>query len=356
MQQVTIIHNPGSGDESFSKKELINMVEKAGYTCRYSSTKEDGWKDIDADTTLLVVAGGDGTVRKVASLMLNRKLKDKTLPVALLPLGTANNIAKTLGVNEMQPKDIIAHLQKAHLKCFDIGRVYNVKDHDFFMESFGFGIFPYLMKKMKKREEEEKPATAEAELQMAVETLYNIILEYEPRQCHLTVDGTDHSGKFLLAEIMNIKSIGPNLELAPLADPTDGEFEIVLVPESHKAKFAAFVKEMLEGKETSYTFHTLKGNDIKIQWQGTHVHIDDKIVKIEENTEVEVVVKRGVLIELKMFYYPLIVPVYQGRVKQIKSKRLQAILNDHAKQSNYTSGISGSTNLASFSSDSCQPK
>ena len=295
MQHVTIIHNPGSGDENFTKKELIDLVEKEGYSCRYSSTKEDDWKKMEDDTNLLIVAGGDGTVRKVASLKLERKLKDKVLPVLLLPLGTANNIAKTLGVRDMTPKEILGQVQKSTLKCFDIGRVYNVADHDFFMESFGFGIFPFLMKKMKKREDHEKPDSAEEELQMALEMLYNIILEYEPRECHLTVDGTDHSGKFLLAEIMNIKSIGPNLELAPLADPTDGEFEIVLVPETQKSKFTAFVKDMMEGRETSYTFHTLKGNNIKIQWKGTHVHVDDKIIKIEEKQPVEVEVKRGVL-------------------------------------------------------------
>lgn len=295
MNKVTIVHNPGSGDEMHSEKDLIALAEKAGYSCRYLSTKEDGWKDIKDDTELLIVAGGDGTVRKIAQLMLDRKLKDKTLPVVLFPLGTANNIARTLGMNEQQPEHIISNISNAKLSCFDIGRVYNVDDHDFFMESLGFGIFPYLMKQMKKRAEDEKPSTAEDELKMAVDTLYEIVQKYEPKQCSLQVDGTDHSGKFLLAEIMNIRSIGPNMELAPMADPGDGEFEIVLVPESQRTKFIDFIKEMKEGKETSYTFHILKGTNISIQWDGTHVHVDDKTVKIPGNTKVDIEVKRGVL-------------------------------------------------------------
>lgn len=295
MKKVTILHNPGSGDELYSEKDLVTLLEKAGYSCRYLSTKEDGWKNIKDDTDLLVVAGGDGTVRKVANLMLGRKLKDKTLPVILFPLGTANNIARTLNMKGQDPQEIIRNIANAKISCFDIGRVYNVDEHDFFMESLGFGIFPYLMRQMKKRTEEEKPTAADDELKMAIDTLYTIVQEYEPRKCSLQVDGTDHSGKFLLAEIMNIKSIGPNMELAPLADPADGEFEIVLVPESQKGKFIDFIKEMKEGKETSYTFHTLKGSNISIQWDGTHVHVDDKTVKIPGNTKIDIEVKRGVL-------------------------------------------------------------
>lgn len=294
MKNATIIHNPGSGDEEYSAKELIKKVEAEGFKCRYQSTQDDDWKDLPDDTDVLIIAGGDGTVRKVAKQLMNRKLLDKTLPLVLFPLGTANNIAKTLNV-PFEPAKMMQALKHAQCKLFDVGRIYNIDSQEFFLESCGFGIFPYLMKKMKERDDDAKDVSAEEELQQALEMLHEIVMEYEPRECTLSVDGTDHSGKFILAEIMNIRSIGPNLELAPLADPGDGEFEVVLVPESQKSKFAAFIKEMIDGNKAAYTFHTLKGNRINIQWQGTHVHVDDKIVKIKEKTEVVVELKRALM-------------------------------------------------------------
>lgn len=294
MNHATIIHNPGSGDERYSKNDLEKMIESAGLKCRYLSTKEEGWKNIPEKTDVIIVAGGDGTVKKVSKILLERQLLDKTLPIALLPLGTANNIAKTLNV-PAEPEKLINVLKHAARKDFDVGRIENIDSAPFFLESLGFGIFPYLMQQMEKKYDGDNGGDAAAEIQFALQMLHDTVTTYEAKECKLTVDGTDHSGRFILAEIMNIRSIGPNLVLAPLADPGDGEFEVVLVPESQKTKFAAFIKEMMEGSKATYTFHTLKGSKINIQWSGSQVHVDDKIVKVEKGTDITVEVKRSLL-------------------------------------------------------------
>ena len=293
MKHVEIIHNPGAGDEKFGEKELVKLLEQNGFESNYYSSKEKDWKDFDTKTDLLLVAGGDGTIRKVAEKVLDSKLINRPNPIALLPLGTANNITKALGV-QGEPKAIIDCWKFGKTKSYDVGRVYNVDDQKFFLESFGYGVFPYLMQEMKKAGEKEG-ATPEENLQQALEFLHQIILSYEPKQCTLEVDGTDHSGKFLLAEIMNTPSIGPNLLISPLSDPGDGEFEIVLVPEQHKEKFATYVEGKLRGLEETYSFNTLKGKNISISWEGTHVHIDDQIVKMEKGVEVKVQIKKGLL-------------------------------------------------------------
>lgn len=293
MKQVEIIHNPGAGDEKFGEKELIKLLEEYGFKSNYRSTKEKNWKEFSNKTDLLLVAGGDGTIRKVAEEVLDNKLINRPNPIALLPLGTANNITKALGV-EGNPKSIVECWKFAKTKTYDVGRVFNVPDQKFFLESFGYGVFPYLMQEMKKAGEEED-ATPEQRIQQALAVLHQIILSYEPKYCKLEVDGTDHSGKFLLAEIINIPSIGPNLFISPLSNPGDGEFEIVLVPEQHKEKFATYVEGRLKGLEETYSFNTLKGKNIFISWEGSHVHIDDQIVKMDKGVEVEIQIKKGLL-------------------------------------------------------------
>lgn len=293
MKNVEIIHNPGAGDEKFGEKELVKLLEENGYKSSYYSTKEKGWKDFSTNSDLLLVAGGDGTIRKMADEVLDNKLINRPNPIAVLPLGTANNITKALGV-EGDPKPIVECWKFGKTKSYDVGRVYDVPDQKFFLESFGYGVFPYLMLEMKKAGEEEG-STPEERIQQALEFLQQIILSYEPKHCKLEVDGSDHSGKFLLAEIMNIPSIGPNLFISPLSDPGDGEFEIVLVPEQHKEKFANYVEGKLKGLEETYSFHTLKGKNITISWEGTHVHLDDQIVKLEKGAEVKVQIKKGLL-------------------------------------------------------------
>lgn len=293
MKYAKLLHNPGAGDEEHSKEELIGLIEDSGFHCRYSSTKKKDWKPIEDDTDLVVIAGGDGTVRKVAEELLDRKVLDHSLPLGLLPLGTANNIAKTLGVTG-DPEDIIPAWKQGKLKKFDVGLVSGVPDAAFFLESFGYGIFPYLMQEMKKRGKEEIE-TPEEKMQAALKLLHEIIQSYEPHYCELEVDGTDHSGKFFLAEIMNTRSIGPNLDLSPMADPGDGELEVVLVPEKHKDKLLNYVLCKMKGLEETNVFHILKGKEIKISWEGTHVHVDDEVVKIDAGAKVKIKVREGLL-------------------------------------------------------------
>src|SRR5688572_1996720 len=61
MKVSTLIHNPGAGAEKYTKEQLTSRIESLGYECRYSSTKNKGWKDIDPDTDFVIIAGGDGT-------------------------------------------------------------------------------------------------------------------------------------------------------------------------------------------------------------------------------------------------------------------------------------------------------
>ncbi|HVF96811.1 MAG TPA: diacylglycerol kinase family protein [Flavisolibacter sp.] len=292
INKVKLVHNPSAGDEAHTKEALVEQIEAAGFECRYSSTKQEGWKEIDDDVEMIAVAGGDGTVRKVLKLLMKREPGEKGLPVGVLALGTANNIAKTFGVSPDTAKAVQSWKAES-IKKVDVGLVKNIPEVDFFFEGLGFGVFPYLIKEMQKAG--EVYASPQEELKGALKRLHHIVSSYVPRQCLLTVDDTDHSGKFFMVEVMNIRSIGPNMMLAPQADPGDGEFEIVLVPEAHKEKFAEFILNGLIDGDDTYHFHTLRGKKISISWDGTRLHADDKMLKLKKETVIEIEVRPGAL-------------------------------------------------------------
>ena len=292
MKQVTLLHNPDSGEEDHFKKELKSLVKGNGFECRYFSTKEKGWKDFDTDTDLLAIAGGDGTVRKVIKKLLKQTNNGGLCPIAVIPLGTANNIAGTLGIKG-EPGEVIASWQKHVIKKFDVGRIHNIPDAKFFLEGFGVGIFPYLIREMFHHDDESK--SPEEKLKNDLKFLYDTLFSYQPAYCKLEVDGTDHSGNFILVEVMNTKAIGPGLTLSPHADPGDGELEVIMIPESHKQKFADYLKNKMNDFELSYQYNTLKAKNVSISWEGSDFHVDDEIFKIEELTEVQIEIKPGLL-------------------------------------------------------------
>jgi len=292
MKLVKLLHNPGAGDEAADKDKLETLVTGHGFECRYSSTKKDGWEAIDDEVDILAVAGGDGTIRKAAQMLLGRRLLDKAFPIGVLPLGTANNIAQTLGLTGTD-EEMVKAWQHDNTRRIDVGRLWGMADTDFFIESFGYGIFPQLIKEMHKNADDSlKP---EEKLQVAAEKYHQLAQEYEARHCELFIDGKDYSGRYLVVEVMNIRSLGPNLELAPGADPGDGLLEVVLVPENNRDELVKYTQQHLSGKGKPFEFYTVKGKEISLIWQTSLCHADDRLIKLAKQAPVNITVLEGVL-------------------------------------------------------------
>jgi len=298
MKNIALLHNSGAGDGLFTKKELVELITSEGFDCRYSSTNEKGWEIIDPHTDFILIAGGDGTVRKVIRKLSQPGKPLVDCPIAILPLGTANNIFKSIGY-KVTVKEIIQSLHQPVIKKYDLGSVAGLPEGKFFLEGIGFGIFPHVMRKAMKlekkdeKEKEEKPA--EEKIHTALNLMQQSIHTYEPKNCEVEIDGTSHSGKYLLAEIINTCFIGPNLLLSTHGDPGDGKLEIVLMDENDKDDFERYLSNKINGDKSPYPYRALKGKEIKIRWSGKSAHLDDKLLKLEKEQEISISINEGVL-------------------------------------------------------------
>jgi diacylglycerol kinase family enzyme len=293
MKVSVLLHNPGAGEEKYTGEELVSIVESLGFKCRYSSTKKKGWNEIEDDTDFVIIAGGDGTIRKVVKKFLNKKTLRKRIPIALLPLGTANNISKTLGIAG-EPEVLGKTWHEKNIKKFDVGFIDGMEETNFFLEGFGYGIFPMLMQKMKE-EDEETFSSLDHEITYSLKVLHDIILTYKAKNLELEIDKIDYSGKYLMAEVMNTRSIGPNLQLAPKADPGDGEMEVVLVPDNQRAKLAMYVQNKLNGVEDPFAFNAIKAKSIHMHCDSNAIHIDDELIQIEKEVDLRIELFDGLL-------------------------------------------------------------
>jgi diacylglycerol kinase family enzyme len=123
------------GRANHTKKELMAALTNAGHQAIYESTKERDYKKVlkkPADAVL--AAGGDGTVGKVG-----RELIDSGIPSGVLPLGTANNLARSLGFTASH-EEIIAGLERGKKRAFDIGLARGPWGKRYFFESAGGGL------------------------------------------------------------------------------------------------------------------------------------------------------------------------------------------------------------------------
>jgi diacylglycerol kinase (ATP) len=277
MKSIKLYYNPTAGEGENSKEDLVQHIKEAGYEFINSVHKNKGLQQIEKDTDILAVAGGDGTVRKACLELLETPLKDSR-PIGLLALGTANNIASTLKI-QTDVAQVIQSWNKHKLKRFDVGRVDGYGASEFFIESFGFGIFPRLIKKMKKLES-HKTDTPKKEFETALLILIDLVRTYETVPCSIIIDGKkDHTGNYIMVEVMNIRSLGPRLVLAPEADPGDGYFDVLLVSERQREQLINYIEKISRGVKGRFPFKTIKGRNIQINWSGKDVHIDDQLIK-----------------------------------------------------------------------------
>src|SRR5438046_10481838 len=133
--RVTLMHNPKAGDAEHGEKQLMTALANAGHHASYQSTKKSDYKKaLKKPADLVLAAGGDGTVGKVGC-----ELIDSSITLGVLPLGTANNLARSLGFIA-SPDEIITGLNAAERRGFDIGLARWPWGKRYFFEMSGDGL------------------------------------------------------------------------------------------------------------------------------------------------------------------------------------------------------------------------
>src|SRR6266699_3975444 len=129
------MHNPTAGRGKHDKSQLMAALANAGHHAIYQSTKKSDYKKaLKKPVDLVLAAGGDGTVGKVCC-----ELIDSGIPLGVLPLGTANNLARSLGFIASS-EEIIGRLEGGKKLTFDVGLARGPGGKRYFFESVGGGL------------------------------------------------------------------------------------------------------------------------------------------------------------------------------------------------------------------------
>ena len=222
--RVTLLHNKSAGSENHARADLKESLRRGGHALI------DAVSDVetllvslaDRSCDLVVVAGGDGTVSRAACALAGRKL-----PLAILPLGTANNTARSLGI-EGDIDALIAGWAGGTYRTLDLATINEGERLSPFSEAVGWGVFP---KVIKKTDVLPSPERREHTLERDRRVFTSVIEQAKPHHYEIEADGERITGEYLLVEIVNIPYIGPQLQFSPDSNPSDGKFELVLAGE-----------------------------------------------------------------------------------------------------------------------------
>ena len=298
--RITLMHNPKAGDAEHDKKQLMRALAKAGHQATYQSTKKRDYKKaLKIPTDLVLAAGGDGTVGKIGC-----RLIDSGIPLSVLPLGTANNLARSLGLIA-SPEKIIGRLKRGKKVTFDVGVARGPSEKRFFFESVGGGLLADYVSAAKRKTKKTEKLSGEQEMARHVTLLRRMLHDYPAREWKIAIDGEDISGRYILWEAMNIRSIGPALYLASQAATRDGQLDFVCVRESDRSLLMDHLVERLAGKKPKFPLPMRRFRNLQVLCKGSSkLHLDDKPwprkkEALKQRREIEVTVRPSALVILQ---------------------------------------------------------
>lgn len=272
--RVTLIHNPTAGDEETESDHLLWLIRKAGHHVVNISAKDYDYRAaLESPGDLVAVAGGDGTVRKVASKLIGRRV-----PIAILPVGTANNVSRSLGVDGSL-EELIANWETATRKSVDVGKASGPCGEVHFIEGMGVGLFATTMSILRSTDKESSAQfdDAEEKLERDIKALKGILSDYKCHSLNMVLDDRDVSGEYLLVEALNMNYIGPNLHLGPASDPSDGYLDFIFVPEHKREELSQHLVGKLEGRDEAPHLDFERGKHLRFKWEGEEMHVDGKL-------------------------------------------------------------------------------
>jgi diacylglycerol kinase (ATP) len=270
--RITLIHNPRAGHGGHDRDMLLELLRSAGYDPAYRSTRDDGWEDALQDPGgLVVAAGGDGTVGKVG-----RELLGRGIAMTVIPVGTANNLSRELGIHGTA-EEIVRAIPGFREVGFDLGMAHGSGGGGTFLEAAGVGLLPEVVHRAEASAERDgDPATAEEELERDLRLWHDVVREAEGIECRVLADGRDLSGRYLLAAAMNTGAFGPRLLLAPGADRSDGLLDLLLVRDEERAPLLARVEARLAGKPEPQPLPVHRVRAVRLEWRGAPYYLDDE--------------------------------------------------------------------------------
>lgn len=268
--RVLVMHNPTAGDEEHGPETLNGLLEGAGHDVTWRSTKDSDWeRALDEPAELVVAAGGDGTVRKVF-----RQLAGKDVPATILPLGTANNIARSLGVDGEDPAELIQGWEEGRLRPYDIWSLESGGAETLVVESAGVGLLADLLVRA-----EENDSDPPDKIEQGLRLLLDSLGDSTARPWTLKLDGESFSADLLGLDVMNVSEAGPQIPLAPEADPGDGALDVVLIRRDDGEALRGYVEERLAGGSPKPpTFDVRHTTTVLVELHDSPVRVDDEVL------------------------------------------------------------------------------
>jgi YegS/Rv2252/BmrU family lipid kinase len=253
----SLIINPVSGGYSEPKlRDVRNALESAGFSCELLTTKspEDAASFASQacqkrDEPFVVAVGGDGTVNGVIN-----GLKPGKAVLAVLPLGTANVLARELGLRSVE--DAVARIVRGSSRALTVGVLRGNCIERRFVLMAGVGIDGRIVEEVRPGEKRilGKGAyilSAARRLARWEKGMFAVVAGGRKVDCHSVI-------------ICNAARYGGGFVLAPDADIFDPCFQVACMTGDTRASYVRLLISLFSGRAKNPLIEMLAAADVSV--------------------------------------------------------------------------------------------
>ncbi|NPV47806.1 MAG: diacylglycerol kinase family lipid kinase [Armatimonadetes bacterium] len=195
--------------------------------------------------------GGDGTLSQVVTGLL-----DTGIPAGLIPAGTGNDFARTVGLSR-DPVEAARQALGGHARAVDLLEANGGVAWS--LNVMGVGFDAAVAARMNRRLRLTGGAFA------YVTAVVQELTFHRATEVVLAVDGEIWRGQALLVAIANAQSYGGGMRIAPLASVDDSLLDVVLVEAFGRLEFARSFPRVFRGAHLTHpAVRTWQGREVTL--------------------------------------------------------------------------------------------
>ncbi|MFD2237778.1 lipid kinase [Aureimonas populi] len=216
---------------------------------------EDLIREHRKSVDLVILGGGDGTLNTAA-----RALMETRLPFGILPLGTANDLARTLGL----PQNIEAVAEvivRGNKRAIDLGEVNGRLYFNVASIGFSASLAKNLTAEAKKRWGKLGYGIA----------AFNLLRQSQPFTVQIEHDGRMETVRTVQISVGNGRYYGGGMAVEQSAAPDDGALDVYSLEIDHWWELLALAPALRRGTQgNSRKVRTFRTAELKVQTRRPH--------------------------------------------------------------------------------------
>lgn len=260
--RVKLIANPGSGQMTGNQllERVTRILQDRGVELNAALARPNAKatpiarKAARAGYDVVIAMGGDDTIWSVMRGLAGSKTR-----LGVIPAGTENNVARSLGIPE-DPEAACDLILSGRSRKVDLGEVKVKKKKRFlFFEVVTLGLASALYPSVKK--------VPKGDLSGIKDAVLTVLKQPTRPAVRLTIDGESKiKVETMLVAVSNLPIMGAHFLVAPDASVRDGLLDISVYPEFSKAELLRYFADVKEdGQERDGRVQRYRGAKIKVK-------------------------------------------------------------------------------------------